>query len=1056
MAKVLKELVADRDAVSDSLNYVKMKIDEHVITAMREVVCDAVMGMTTTAMDDLREIHTKIRQCIPSDMIPHKAAYNDLLSQCHEYNAILHGIKMKFPTTSNPSGSSSSSSSGSAHPHEVRLPRLDVPHFDGNLLEWVTFRDMFTSMVGNSTSLSPGQKLAHLKSVLNGEPLRLINSLLICDANYLIAWDALSNRYTNDREYLFAILSRFMGQPDLHHPTSTSLRAMVDITQECIRSLAVLAIPMDKGLNAFIMFLTTNKLDATSRGLWEQRLMDTSIPSLEDLLKFVEQRARALSAESSVYPRSHHPLQQQSKPEERKRVMNAHNNINTREYPSCKVCKEGSHPLFKCEDFRGRTTQQRFEIVKTNNLCFNCLTSGHGTSKCSSSGRCRVCQQQHHTLLHQDRDNSSSGTSSSREEQGPSGEQQKQFIAHTMEEGYIPTTMLATALVKVTDGYGTVQLCRALLDGGSTATFLSESCLHRLGLQRQHTNAEVVGISSASVGRAKGVVALKITSNISSQSYKLNALVLPKITSFLPAETCNKANWPHLNGLELADPDFNKPGSIDLLLGSDIFWNLLQDGRRSGPSNAPVALRSTLGWLVAGNLDSSSKKLHVHVADVNLDSKQQQFWELEAVPVHRSMSVEEKCESDFATNHTRDATGRFTVAIPWKAPSQNIGVSDREPHFTNLMSKKRVAPAKKSSLPRLELCEAILLAQLMSTLQKTIKRPITRSRMWTDSTIVLGWINKSPQTLQTFVANRVTEVTSELPPNSWFHVPGVTNPADCASRGITPSELLHHHCWKGPEVLRDEAYDPDLLPEEIEAITSEVKKTVFTAAARTKSDVSLFERYSRLSKILRITAWIQRLANKCKLKPKPKQSSLSSSILPPLTPDEINNAMMVWIRITQEDSELTCLKDGKVCPTNSSILSLSPQLDEVGVLRDGGRLRAPLPRDHHHPILSRPSRLTTLIIWDRHSNNCHAGAQLLQSIIQQQFWIPRGRDAIRCLNSRRLTPVSSEPIDLEALTLGHFLIGIPMKSNPDPDLSSSSNSGFLAAEMQFAASTQDG
>jgi hypothetical protein len=210
--------------------YIKQKIDEHVLTAMREVVCDAEMDMTTTAMDDLREIHTKIRQCIPSDMIQHKAAYNELPSKCHVYNAILHGIKMKFLSSSNPSGSSGSSSSVSSHPREVRLPRLDVPHFDGNLLEWVTFRDMFISMVGNSTSLSPGQKLAHLKSVLNGEPLRLINSLLICDANYLIAWDALSNRYTNNRDYLFAILSRFIEQPNFHQPTSTSLRAMVDIT----------------------------------------------------------------------------------------------------------------------------------------------------------------------------------------------------------------------------------------------------------------------------------------------------------------------------------------------------------------------------------------------------------------------------------------------------------------------------------------------------------------------------------------------------------------------------------------------------------------------------------------------------------------------------------------------------------------------------------------------------------------------------------------------------------------------------------------------------------
>jgi hypothetical protein len=159
MAKVLKELVADRDAVSDSLNYVQLQLDEHVITALRESECDDVMNMTTMAMTDLREIHTKIRHCTPSDMDPHIAAYNDLLRKCHRYNAILHGIKMKFPTTSNPSGSSSSSS-GSARPPEVRLPRLDVPHFDGNLLEWVTFRDMFTSMVGNSSSLSPGQKLS--------------------------------------------------------------------------------------------------------------------------------------------------------------------------------------------------------------------------------------------------------------------------------------------------------------------------------------------------------------------------------------------------------------------------------------------------------------------------------------------------------------------------------------------------------------------------------------------------------------------------------------------------------------------------------------------------------------------------------------------------------------------------------------------------------------------------------------------------------------------------------------------------------------------------------
>jgi hypothetical protein len=156
----------------------------------------------------------------------------------------------------------------------------------------------------------------------------------------------------------------------------------------------------------------------------------------------------------------------------------------------------------------------------------------------------------------------------------------------------------------------------------------------------------------------------------------VRALILPRITSHLPSEECNPSQWPHLQGIELADPRFSKPAPIDMLLGSDIFWDILQSGKRCGPSDAPVAIRSQLGWLVAGNVSTSSSKINVHVSEVDLGSRLRQFWELESVPSSRTLTVEERaCEEHFKTTHSRDSSGRFTVSIPWKKPMPRVGLS---------------------------------------------------------------------------------------------------------------------------------------------------------------------------------------------------------------------------------------------------------------------------------------------------------------------------------------------------------------------------------------------
>lgn len=69
---------------------------------------------------------------------------------------------------------------------------------------------------------------------------------------------------------------------------------------------------------------------------------------------------------------------------------------------------------------------------------------------------------------------------------------------------------------------------------------------------------------------------------------------------------------------------------------------------------------------------------------------------------------------------------------------------------------------------------------------------------WIDSSIVLSWLRSPPHNWTTYVANRVVEIQNILSPDKWRHVRSSDNPADCAPRGLSPSEISKHVlCWSG-------------------------------------------------------------------------------------------------------------------------------------------------------------------------------------------------------------------------------------------------------------------
>ena len=125
-----------------------------------------------------------------------------------------------------------------------------------------------------------------------------------------------------------------------------------------------------------------------------------------------------------------------------------------------------------------------------------------------------------------------------------------------------------------------------------------------------------------------------------------------------------------------------------------------------------------------------------------------------------------------------------------------------------LASRSRVAPLKQETIPRLELLAALMLARLISHVGEALEREVDIADLtcWTDSKVALAWIKGEEREWKPFVQNRVNEIRTLVPVNSWKYCRGKNNPADIPSRGMSPSELSECALWiEGPTWLNDNA-----------------------------------------------------------------------------------------------------------------------------------------------------------------------------------------------------------------------------------------------------------
>ncbi|CAB0015303.1 unnamed protein product, partial [Nesidiocoris tenuis] len=317
-----------------------------------------------------------------------------------------------------------------------------------------------------------------------------------------------------------------------------------------------------------------------------------------------------------------------------------------------------------------------------------CLIPHKDGSKCAQY-HCLICGKPHNKLLHGDEHPAGvsepivGAISASSTEISLSSSQVRR-----------PRVLLSTAIVHINRADGTVLPCRLLLDSGSMSNFISSRLAKELNLDHERTNVSISGIGGNIAGAPSFRTNCLIKSRYEPFEINLEFLVIPRITLPIPESPIDISKWNIPSGIFLADPDFITPKNIDMLIGAELFFNILKGEQISLGPDMPKMNHTMFGWVVGGKIGKTPPKEDENTCVntcIALDEALKKFWDIEEGFLHPRLNKEERsCEKLFVETTTRDSSGRFIVKLPTNEKLPSLGNSKTTAYKRFLNLEKRL------------------------------------------------------------------------------------------------------------------------------------------------------------------------------------------------------------------------------------------------------------------------------------------------------------------------------------------------------------------------------
>ncbi|XP_062700072.1 uncharacterized protein LOC134284801 [Aedes albopictus] len=671
------------------------------------------LSVTYTEYNDF---HSKVLALVPDDAIEQQETEYDGFEQL--YYAVSEAVEELLLEAKDKAVSHSAPNNEPMVVIKQQPLSAPIPTFDGNYAGWPKFKAVFQDLMANSGD-TDAIKLYHLDKALIGDAAGVLDTKILSEGNYNEAWNILEDRFENKR---VLVETHIRGLFSLQKMTSESykeLRALLSTVTHHVESLKFLQQQIIGVSEHMIVYLVVSALDRATRKSWEGTQRKGDLPKYDQTISYLKSRCQILeNCETADLATKQNTKPKPFQPSKMNPQRSYAASTNPFESTSvCEICG-GSHLNFQCSTLSDLSPAQKNEKIRAAGVCFNCLRKGHRIKECPSDKTCRKCQGRHHTLLHDDGvptrtppPNVSLPTETMVGPQVPvpvvpTPTPVDAPVSTACSSNFAQTTktvLLLTAVVQVLDRNNEPHLCRVLLDSGSQVNFVTEEMANRLGLTKKPANVPIVGINALrSLAREKMVV--KIRSRVSCFHASLECLVTPRVTGAIPTSKIDTTNWKIPNGIILADPNFHTPDKVDLLIGGELFFDVLKPGQLSLDEGLPQLRDTHLGWIVAGSmvdpLVSNISLQYTHTAVEDIEQSMQRFWQIEEVPEVPKRSTEEtECEAHFLATYKRDETGRFIVELPFKA-----------------------------NLPQLESCRSLALKRFMMLEKRFARDPVLQEQ----------------------------------------------------------------------------------------------------------------------------------------------------------------------------------------------------------------------------------------------------------------------------------------------------------------------------------------
>ena len=687
MAEALTKKKRTRAGHKASATRTVRQIEELVAADGPDKARLALLQLTLKKLETIKTLDAEI-----VDLIDDETALTEEIEQADGYketifSALINAYKLlKDPPTTPPTpivATPPATTTPTAKSNSVRLPKLQLRHFNGDLTRWTSFWESFEAAVDSNPDLSNVEKFNYLTSLLENTAREAIAGLSLTEANYTEAVSTLKRRFGGTQQIISKHMEALLQVEAVTNSQNVkALRCLFDNLSPHMRSLASLKVKEETYRNLLCPVLI-NKIPSDMQLIVSRKVPEAKW-ELKTLMSAIEEEI--VARERLDPPKA--PRRPESKPPPTATTLVTKETPITA--PTCCYCHQQHRPL-DCTVVT--EVDERKQLLRRAGRCYSCLRKGHLSRNCRTSSRCQTCRGKHHTSIcsgsvgHGELTRGAATVSQSTTESTTTN-----FNPSAPE--FTPTERSSTLCVNVNkpvllqtasaivsnphDSSASTRL-RIVMDSGSQRSYLTKKARETLRLPT--TNRQRLAIAAFGSNRAEPQVCEAVQVSVATRNgvdKNIDLFVVPHICEPLTTQPLDKCLefHPHISELDLADDPLDETREIDLLIGSDFYWEFVT-GEVVRGGDGPIAINTTLGWMLSGPADLTQHKgstvnlITTHtlrtddgVTNKMLDATMRSFWELESLGI-QAQSVETNVSDHFTSSIKRKGS-RYEVSLPWR------------------------------------------------------------------------------------------------------------------------------------------------------------------------------------------------------------------------------------------------------------------------------------------------------------------------------------------------------------------------------------------------------